>query len=150
MERSCASPGREHSYSYLSGEAQRESFQSLPTEVLRDFERLHHFQRGGLTHTAVAQRKLLGQLFPQLSMSQVMSLQERLAWQTPWLPGAAPLGGPNIVVTAQKAREWQRMFEKAVAFAEKLYGEPIDMEGIKPCTMTALALEETLPTSSIY
>jgi hypothetical protein len=42
------------------------------------------------------------------------------------------------------------MFEKAVAFAEKLYGEPIDMEGIKPCTMTALALEETLPTSSIY
>ena len=93
---------------------------------------------------------LLGQLFPQLSVSQVMSLQDRLAWQTPWLPGAAPLGGPNIVVTAQKAREWQRMFEKAVAFAEKLYGQPIDMEGIKPCTMTALALEETLPTSSIY
>ena len=48
------------------------------------------------------------------------------------------------MVTAQKAREWQRMFDRAMAYCELLYGEKISLEGIRPSTMTCLALE-TLP-----
>ena len=51
---------------------------------------------------------------------------------------------PDIVVTAEKAREWQRMFDHAAAFCEQIYGEKISMEGIRQSTMTCLALE-TLP-----
>ncbi len=140
-----ASPQRRHAYSYERKEAQQESFQTLPNEVLRDFERLYRFEQSGLQHTAEAQRVLIHALFPRLSLKQVTRLQERQPWGTPWHVGGAYLGAPNVVVTAQKAREWQRMFERAAAFCERLYGESVSMDGIKPWTMTCLALE-TLPT----
>ena len=47
-------------------------------------------------------------------------------------------------MTAEKAREWQRMFDHAAAFCELVYGEKINMDGVRPSTMTCLALE-TLP-----
>ena len=81
---------------------------------------------------------------PPAAPRQVAKLQDRRVWGSPWQPGAAYLGGPNVVVTAQKAREWQRMFDVAAAFCEEIYGEQISIEGVKPCTMTCLALE-TLP-----
>ena len=36
------------------------------------------------------------------------------------------------------------MFDVATALCEALYGERLNTDGIKPCTMTCLALE-TLP-----
>jgi len=65
-------------------------------------------------------------------------------WGSPWQPGGAYLGAPDVVVTAEKAREWQRMFDHAAAFCEVVYGEPINMDDVRPSTMTCLALE-TLP-----
>ena len=40
----------------------------------------------------------------------------------------AYLGAPDVVVTAQKAREWQRMFDRAAGFCELIYGEKVSME----------------------
>ena len=140
---SAESPLR-HSYSYLNKEAQQQHFRSLPPEVLRDFELLYAFQSGGRDHTAEAQCQLIQRLFPRLSPKQCAKLQDRRVWGSPWQPGGAYLGAPNVVVTAQKAREWQRMFDAAAAFCEAIYGERISMDGVKPCTMTCLALE-TLP-----
>ena len=137
-------PPLRHSYSYLTKEDQKLHFRSLPPEVLRDFEDLFAFQSGGLDHTVDAQCALIQRLFPRLSPKQVAKLQDRRVWGSPWQPGASYLGGPNVVVTAQKAREWQRMFDAAAAFCEEIYGEKINMDGVKPCTMTCLALE-TLP-----
>ena len=75
-------------------------------------------------------------------------MQDRRAWGSPWQPGGAYLGGANVLVTAQKAREWQRMYDKTVDFGEMLYGERLSLDGIKPCTMTCLALE-TLPVQVV-
>jgi hypothetical protein len=133
-----------HSYSYLNKQAQRESVRSLPPEVLRDFELLHVFEMSGQDHAAEAQCALIQKLFPSLSAKQVSKLQDRKVWGSPWQPGGAYLGAPDVVVTAEKAREWQRMFDHARAFCEKVYGEKVNMEGVRPCTMTCLALE-TLP-----
>ena len=96
--------------------------------------------------TALVHAHCLGSCLSLLPLCglQVAKLQDRRVWGSPWQPGAAYLGGPNVVVTAQKAREWQRMFDVAAAFCEEIYGERIGIEGVKPCTMTCLALE-TLP-----
>ena len=75
---------------------------------------------------------------------QVAKLQDRRVWGSPWQPGGSYLGAPDVVVTAEKAREWQRMFDHATAFCEAIYGEKVNMEGIRDSTMTCLALE-TLP-----
>ena len=40
------------------------------------------------------------------------------------------------------------MFEHAVAFGEMIYGEKLNLDGIKGCTMTCLALE-TVPSPSL-
>jgi len=117
---------------------------SLPDEVLLDFERLHEVELSGNDHTTHAQCELIQKLFPRLSAKQVAKLQDRRVWGAPWQSGGAYLGAPDVVVTAQKAREWQRMFDHATAFCEHLYGERINMEGVRPSTMTCLALE-TLP-----
>ena len=137
-------PTTQHAYSYLNKQAQRESVSTLPPEVLADFERLHEFELSGRDHTAEAQCALIQQLFPRLSPKQVAKLQERRVWGSPWQPGGAYLGAPDVVVTAEKAREWQRMFDHAAAFCERIYGEKVNMEGVRPSTMTCLALE-TLP-----
>ena len=137
-------PAARHSYSYGNKQAQRESIFSLPAEVLADFELLHEFELSGVDHTAEAQCALIQKLFPRLSSKQVAKLQDRRVWGSPWQPGGAYLGAPDVVVTAQKAREWQRMFDRAAAFCELIYGEKVSMEGIRPSTMTCLALE-TLP-----
>lgn len=133
-----------HSYSYLSRQAQREAIDSLPPEVVYDFELLHAFELSGQDHSTEAQCALIQKLFPCLSPNQVAKLQEQRVWGSPWQPGGAYLGAPDIVVTAEKAREWQRMFDHAAAFCEQIYGEKISMEGIRQSTMTCLALE-TLP-----
>ena len=137
-------PVARHAYSYLSKQAQREAIASLPAEVLADFELLHEFELSGHDHTAEAQCALIQRLFPCLSMRQVAKLQERRVWGLPWQPGGAYLGGADVVVTAEKAREWQRMFDHAAAFCEQIYGEKINMDGVRSSTMTCLALE-TLP-----
>jgi len=137
-------PVQRHAYSYLSKQAQREAFASLPQEVLCDFERLHEFELSGRDHTVEAQCALIQKLFPRLSAKQVAKLQDRRVWGSPWQPGGSYLGAPDVVVTAEKAREWQRMFDHAAAFCEQLYGEKINMDGVRPSTMTCLALE-TLP-----
>ena len=116
----------------------------LSSAVLTDFELLHEFELSGLDHTAEAQCALIQKLFPRLSAKQVAKLQDRRVWGSPWHPGGAYLGAPDVVVTAEKAREWQRMFDHAAAFCEQIYGEKINMEGVRPSTMTCLALE-TLP-----
>jgi len=116
----------------------------MPPEVLADFELLREFEMSGQDHTAEAQCALIQKLFPRLSAKQVAKLQERRVWGSPWQPGGAYLGAPDVVVTAEKAREWQRMFDHAVAFCEAIYGEKVNMEGVRASTMTCLALE-TLP-----
>jgi len=137
-------PQARHAYSYLNKQAQRAAISSLPAEVLTDFELLHEFELSGQDHTVEAQCALIQKLFPRLSAKQVAKLQDRRVWGSPWQPGGAYLGAPDVVVTAEKAREWQRMFDHAVAFCELVYGEGISMEGVRPSTMTCLALE-TLP-----
>ena len=112
--------------------------------MVYDFEMLHEFEQSGLDHTTEAQCELIAKLFPRLSPKQVAKLQERRVWGSPWQPGGAYLGAPDIVVTAEKAREWQRMFDHAAAYCEQIYGERINMDGVRPSTMTCLALE-TLP-----
>lgn len=78
-------------------------------------------------------------------------LQERRVWGVPWQPSGAYLGAPNVVVTAQKAREWQTMFDSAVSFCEAIYGERVNMDGVRPDTMTCLALESLpLPTYDMF
>jgi len=145
MDRDSAGPGaHRHAYSYLSKQAQREAIASLPAEVLADFERLHEFELSGQDHTTEAQCALIQKLFPRLTARQVGKLQDRRVWGSPWHPGGSYLGAPDVVVTAEKAREWQRMFDHAAAFCEALYGEKINMDGVRPSTMTCLALE-TLP-----
>ena len=109
--------------------------------MLRDFQLLHDFQLSGQDHTLDAQCELIQQLFPRLSPKQVAKLQDRRVWGSPWQPGGAYLGAPNVVVTAQKAREWQRMFDRALAYCERIYGEKVSLDGVRPCTMTCLALE---------
>jgi len=109
--------------------------------VLADFALLHAFQQSGQDHTVEAQCMLIQQLFPRLSAKQVAKLQDRRVWGSPWQPGGAFLGAPNICVTAQKAREWQRMFDHAAAYCEAIYGEPVDLDGVRSDTMTCLALE---------
>jgi len=137
-------PATRHAYSYLNKQAQRDAVVSLPAEVLVDFELLHEFELSGQDHTAEAQCALIQKLFPRLSAKQVAKLQDRRVWGSPWQPGGAYLGAPDVVVTAEKAREWQRMFDHAAAFCEVVYGEPINMDDVRPSTMTCLALE-TLP-----
>lgn len=137
-------PVSRHAYSYLNKQAQRESVASLPADVLRDFELLHQFEMSGQDHTAEAQCALIQKLFPRLSPKQVAKLQDRRVWGSPWQPGGAYLGAPDVVVTAEKAREWQRMFDHTAAFCEIVYGEKINLDGVRPSTMTCLALE-TLP-----
>ena len=144
LSSAAADARRRHSYSYLNKGEQQQHFRTLPPEVLADFEALHEFQLSGQDHRAEAQCALIQKLFPKLSPKQVAKLQDRRVWGSPWQPGGAYLGAPNIVVTAQKAREWQRMFDRAAAFCEAIYGEKVNMDGVKPCTMTCLALE-TLP-----
>jgi hypothetical protein len=137
-------PATRHAYSYLSKQAQRDAISTMPPEVLADFELLREFEMSGQDHTAEAQCALIQKLFPRLSAKQVAKLQERRVWGSPWQPGGAYLGAPDVVVTAEKAREWQRMFDHAVAFCEAIYGEKVNMEGVRASTMTCLALE-TLP-----
>lgn len=137
----CRKNCKVHSYSYLTKDEQKRSLLTLPTEVLLDFERLHDFHASPHKRTAEAQRGLIHMLFPRLSHQQVAKLHEKRVWRSPWQRGGAFLDGPNVVVTAQKAREWQRMFDRAKDFCELIYGEPINMEGVRPCTMTCLALE---------
>ena len=144
LSSAAADARRRHSYSYLNKGEQQQHFRTLPPEVLADFEALHEFQLSGQDHRAEAQCALIQKLFPKLSPKQVAKLQDRRVWGSPWQPGGAYLAAPNIVVTAQKAREWQRMFDRAAAFCEAIYGEKVNMDGVKPCTMTCLALE-TLP-----
>ncbi|KAL1530955.1 hypothetical protein AB1Y20_001846 [Prymnesium parvum] len=132
-----------HSYSYLGKDAQKAHFRSLPAAVLADFAALRAFKAGD-SHGAEARAALIEALFPRLSAKHVAKLQ----WGFPWDPagyGADVLGTPNICVTAQKAREWQRMFDAAAAFCEAIYGEPVCLDGVHPHTMTCLALAESLP-----
>ena len=137
-------PASRHAYSYLGRQAQREAISTLPKEVLYDFELLRQFELSGQSHTSEAQCALIQRLFPRLSASQVAKLQERRVWSVPWQLGSSYLGAPDVVVTAEKAREWQRMFDHATAFCEELFGEKVNMDGVRPSTMTCLALE-TLP-----
>ena len=94
--------------------------------------------------TSSPQHHALTTLHSSFPTAQVAKLQDRRVWGSPWQPGGAYLGAPDVVVTAEKAREWQRMFDHAAAFCELVYGEKINMDGVRPSTMTCLALE-TLP-----